>query len=178
MVPAVSAPPARPRADAPHARLRADAPQMAPGQLHARGAASSFAVRLCSARRAAPPCPPSPPPPQLKAELFRDVPDALVQWRAAGIKTYIYSSGSREAQRLLFGHTQASACARAWAQTHPLHAGAHVGEGVHACVRLLRVGGVGAHRQGVRTSAASLALWHAAGVLDALVFLARPPACM
>jgi hypothetical protein len=28
----------------------------------------------------------------------RDVPDALVEWRNAGIKTYIYSSGSREAQ--------------------------------------------------------------------------------
>jgi hypothetical protein len=26
------------------------------------------------------------------------VPDALVEWRNAGIKTYIYSSGSREAQ--------------------------------------------------------------------------------
>lgn len=46
------------------------------------------------------------PCPQLKAELFRDVPDALVEWRSAGIKTYIYSSGSREAQRMLFGHTQ------------------------------------------------------------------------
>lgn len=30
--------------------------------------------------------------------LSRDVPDALVEWRNAGIKTYIYSSGSREAQ--------------------------------------------------------------------------------
>jgi hypothetical protein len=43
----------------------------------------------------------------IKAELFRDVPDALVQWRSAGLKTYIYSSGSREAQRDLFGHTTA-----------------------------------------------------------------------
>lgn len=31
----------------------------------------------------------------------------LVEWRNAGIKTYIYSSGSREAQRLFFGHSQA-----------------------------------------------------------------------
>ena len=31
----------------------------------------------------------------------------LVDWRNAGIKTYIYSSGSREAQRLFFGHSQA-----------------------------------------------------------------------
>jgi len=37
----------------------------------------------------------------------RDVPDMLVEWRNAGIKTYIYSSGSREAQRLFFGHSQA-----------------------------------------------------------------------
>ena len=43
----------------------------------------------------------------IKAELFRDVPDMLVQWRSAGIKTYIYSSGSREAQKNLFGHTTA-----------------------------------------------------------------------
>lgn len=44
---------------------------------------------------------------ELKAELFRDVPDALAEWRNAGIKTYIYSSGSRQAQRDLFGHTTA-----------------------------------------------------------------------
>ena len=43
----------------------------------------------------------------IKAELFRDVPDSLVSWRDTGIKTYIYSSGSREAQRNLFGHTAA-----------------------------------------------------------------------
>jgi len=44
---------------------------------------------------------------QLTAELFRDVPDMLVEWRNAGIKSYIYSSGSREAQRLFFQHSQA-----------------------------------------------------------------------
>eukprot|EP00878_Enallax_costatus_P002117 GHUV01002285.1.p1 GENE.GHUV01002285.1~~GHUV01002285.1.p1 ORF type:complete len:493 (+),score=190.38 GHUV01002285.1:198-1676(+) len=43
---------------------------------------------------------------KLVAQLFRDVPDALVEWRNAGIKTYIYSSGSREAQHLFFGHSQ------------------------------------------------------------------------
>lgn len=42
---------------------------------------------------------------ELKAEPFRDVPDALATWRSQGIKTYIYSSGSRQAQRDLFGHT-------------------------------------------------------------------------
>jgi methylthioribulose 1-phosphate dehydratase/enolase-phosphatase E1 len=35
------------------------------------------------------------------------VPDVLVEWRNAGIKTYVYSSGSREAQRLFFGHSAA-----------------------------------------------------------------------
>ena len=43
----------------------------------------------------------------IKSELFRDVPDSLVRWRNSGIKTYIYSSGSREAQKNLFGHTTA-----------------------------------------------------------------------
>jgi methylthioribulose 1-phosphate dehydratase/enolase-phosphatase E1 len=43
---------------------------------------------------------------KLTAELFRDVPDALATWRSQGVKTYIYSSGSREAQRLFFGYCQ------------------------------------------------------------------------
>ena len=30
---------------------------------------------------------------------------ALLQWHQQAIKTYVYSSGSREAQRLLFAHT-------------------------------------------------------------------------
>lgn len=44
---------------------------------------------------------------KMVAQLFRDVPDALVEWRNSGIKTYIYSSGSREAQHMFFGHSQA-----------------------------------------------------------------------
>ena len=32
---------------------------------------------------------------ELHGELYRDVPDALAAWRGLGIKTYIYSSGSR-----------------------------------------------------------------------------------
>jgi methylthioribulose 1-phosphate dehydratase/enolase-phosphatase E1 len=43
---------------------------------------------------------------KMVAQLFRDVPDAMVEWRNAGIKTYIYSSGSREAQHLFFGCSQ------------------------------------------------------------------------
>lgn len=41
----------------------------------------------------------------IKGELFRDAPDALQQFRNFGVKTYIYSSGSRQAQADLFGHT-------------------------------------------------------------------------
>lgn len=42
----------------------------------------------------------------IRAQLFRDVPDVLQQMRDQGIKTYIYSSGSRRAQRDLLAHTQ------------------------------------------------------------------------
>ncbi len=43
----------------------------------------------------------------MRAELFQDVPDVLTELRLAGVKSYIYSSGSREAQRLFFGYSQA-----------------------------------------------------------------------
>ncbi|KAF3794501.1 putative bifunctional methylthioribulose-1-phosphate dehydratase/enolase-phosphatase E1 [Nymphaea thermarum] len=42
---------------------------------------------------------------ELKGVFFEDVPKALAQWHAMGVKIYIYSSGSREAQRLIFGNT-------------------------------------------------------------------------
>ncbi|XP_078429261.1 haloacid dehalogenase-like hydrolase family protein [Wolffia australiana] len=42
---------------------------------------------------------------ELLGVVFDDVPEALSKWHASGIKVYIYSSGSREAQRLLFGNT-------------------------------------------------------------------------
>jgi len=38
-------------------------------------------------------------------ELYSDVLPALTEWRANGIRLGIYSSGSEQAQRLLFGHT-------------------------------------------------------------------------
>jgi enolase-phosphatase E1 len=41
---------------------------------------------------------------QLKGTLFADVPEAFRRWSAMG-KVAIYSSGSVEAQKLLFGHT-------------------------------------------------------------------------
>ncbi|KAF8409231.1 hypothetical protein HHK36_005305 [Tetracentron sinense] len=42
---------------------------------------------------------------ELKGVVFEDVPEALEKWHASGIKVYIYSSGSREAQRLIFGNS-------------------------------------------------------------------------
>ncbi|XAR68324.1 2,3-diketo-5-methylthiopentyl-1-phosphate enolase [Bertholletia excelsa] len=42
---------------------------------------------------------------ELKGIVFKDVPEALEKWHALGIKVFIYSSGSRLAQRLLFGNT-------------------------------------------------------------------------
>lgn len=42
---------------------------------------------------------------ELKGVVFEDVPKALETWHSKGIKVYIYSSGSREAQRLIFGNT-------------------------------------------------------------------------
>ncbi|CAA0815985.1 Probable bifunctional methylthioribulose-1-phosphate dehydratase/enolase-phosphatase E1 [Striga hermonthica] len=42
---------------------------------------------------------------EIEAIVFDDVPEALEKWHDLGIKVYIYSSGSRLAQRLLFGNT-------------------------------------------------------------------------
>ncbi|KAG2299271.1 hypothetical protein Bca4012_010842 [Brassica carinata] len=42
---------------------------------------------------------------ELKSVVFDDVAEALEKWHSSGIKVYIYSSGSRLAQRLLFGNT-------------------------------------------------------------------------
>ncbi|XP_005388301.1 PREDICTED: enolase-phosphatase E1 [Chinchilla lanigera] len=41
----------------------------------------------------------------VKGEFFEDVVPAVRRWKAAGMKVYIYSSGSVEAQKLLFGHS-------------------------------------------------------------------------
>ncbi|KAL0925576.1 hypothetical protein M5K25_003930 [Dendrobium thyrsiflorum] len=42
---------------------------------------------------------------ELQGVVFDDVPEAFERWHGSGIKIYIYSSGSREAQRLIFGNT-------------------------------------------------------------------------
>jgi enolase-phosphatase E1 len=43
---------------------------------------------------------------ELVAQVFSDVPQRLKEWSAAGIKLFIYSSGSVAAQKLFFGHTE------------------------------------------------------------------------
>ncbi len=42
----------------------------------------------------------------LQSQVFEDVPPALTRWHQAGKRLYIYSSGSIQAQKLLFAHTQ------------------------------------------------------------------------
>jgi enolase-phosphatase E1 len=42
---------------------------------------------------------------EIKGEVFDEIPDSLRRWRSSGYKTYIYSSGSVLAQKLLFGHS-------------------------------------------------------------------------
>lgn len=42
----------------------------------------------------------------LRGHLYQDVVDNLKGWRAHGIELYVYSSGSVQAQKLLFGHTE------------------------------------------------------------------------
>lgn len=44
---------------------------------------------------------------ELKGQVYPDVPQALAEWTSAGSKVYIYSSGSREAQRLIFQYSTA-----------------------------------------------------------------------
>jgi enolase-phosphatase E1 len=43
----------------------------------------------------------------LRSHVYDDVPPALARWRAAGVALGVYSSGSVEAQRLLFAHAPA-----------------------------------------------------------------------
>lgn len=43
---------------------------------------------------------------ELKGHVYADTPVALRRWQAQGLKLYVYSSGSVEAQKLIFGHTE------------------------------------------------------------------------
>lgn len=44
---------------------------------------------------------------ELKGHVYADTPEALRRWHGEGRKLYVYSSGSEEAQRLIFGHSDA-----------------------------------------------------------------------
>jgi enolase-phosphatase E1 len=44
---------------------------------------------------------------ELKGHVYPDTPEALRRWQAEGRKLYVYSSGSEEAQRLIFGYSDA-----------------------------------------------------------------------
>jgi len=44
---------------------------------------------------------------EMIAQVFDDVPEALQAWTSAGLRVYIYSSGSIAAQKLFFGHCEA-----------------------------------------------------------------------
>ncbi|MGQ0697942.1 MAG: acireductone synthase [Panacagrimonas sp.] len=43
---------------------------------------------------------------ELKGHVYADTPAALRRWHAQDLKLYVYSSGSVEAQKLIFGHTE------------------------------------------------------------------------
>ena len=42
---------------------------------------------------------------ELVGDVYPDVPTALRRWHDAGLRLYVYSSGSVQAQRLVFGYT-------------------------------------------------------------------------
>lgn len=44
---------------------------------------------------------------ELRGHVFPDVPPALAAWRTAGVRLRVFSSGSVQAQKLLFAHTEA-----------------------------------------------------------------------
>jgi enolase-phosphatase E1 len=44
---------------------------------------------------------------EIKGVLYPDVPPALRRWAQAGLRLYVYSSGSEAAQRQIFGHAEA-----------------------------------------------------------------------
>lgn len=43
---------------------------------------------------------------ELLGDLYTDVPPALRRWSKAGLRLYVYSSGSEASQKLLFGYTK------------------------------------------------------------------------
>ncbi|MDB5972907.1 MAG: Enolase-phosphatase [Hydrocarboniphaga sp.] len=44
---------------------------------------------------------------ELKGHVYADTPEYLRRWHEQGLQLYVYSSGSTEAQKLIFGHSDA-----------------------------------------------------------------------
>ena len=44
---------------------------------------------------------------ELKGHIYSDAVEALRRWKGQGLRLFVYSSGSIEAQQLLFGHSEA-----------------------------------------------------------------------
>lgn len=44
---------------------------------------------------------------ELKGHIYQDAVEALRRWRSAGLRLYVYSSGSIEAQKLIFQYSEA-----------------------------------------------------------------------
>jgi enolase-phosphatase E1 len=53
---------------------------------------------------------------ELKGHVYPDTPVVLRNWHARGLRLYVYSSGSVEVQKLIFGHTD-------WGDLTPLFSG-------------------------------------------------------
>ena len=72
----------------------------------------------------------------LRGELYPDVPPALRRWSRDGLRLAVYSSGSAEAQRLLFGHTEAGDLTPLFAGFFDTAAGAKREAGSYAAIAL------------------------------------------
>ncbi len=60
---------------------------------------------------------------ELRSTLFADVPESLAAWSAAGLELAIYSSGSVQAQKLFFAHTEAGDLTRHFRRYYDLTTG-------------------------------------------------------
>jgi enolase-phosphatase E1 len=60
----------------------------------------------------------------LRSHLWPDVAPCLRAWAASGVQLHVYSSGSVEAQRLLFGHSEAGDLTPLFAGFHDTRTGA------------------------------------------------------
>ena len=73
---------------------------------------------------------------ELTADLYHDVQPAMAAWVSQGLKTYIYSSGSRQAQKNLFSYTSMGDLRGLLSGFFDTSSGAKVGTlcSIHACL--------------------------------------------